>query len=179
MRALNVRAIAEAAGISTIGIYSHFQGKQGILDALYIEGFEQVFKAMDVPVVGIQPKDAVLLACHNYLENADIFEAHYRLIFGQADAGYAPSVKAVEVSTAAFIGLTKLVARLLPPSATRTEQQDAAIKVWSVIHGFVCLKQHSVAKLVDMSGWKSRALTTLKGVVNDIEKTAKSEKGLA
>ena len=40
--ALSVRAIAKGAGMSTIGIYSHFKGKQGISDALYIEGFELV-----------------------------------------------------------------------------------------------------------------------------------------
>ena len=34
--ALSVRAIAKAAGVSTIGIYSYFEGKQGILDVLYI-----------------------------------------------------------------------------------------------------------------------------------------------
>ena len=44
--ALSVRAIAEGAGMSTIGIYSHFKGKQGILDALYIEGVELVEKEM-------------------------------------------------------------------------------------------------------------------------------------
>ena len=34
--ALSVRAIARESNLSTIGIYSHFNGKQGILDALYI-----------------------------------------------------------------------------------------------------------------------------------------------
>ena len=42
VRALSVRAMANRAGVSTIGIYSHFNGKQGILDALYIEGFEHI-----------------------------------------------------------------------------------------------------------------------------------------
>ena len=32
--ALSVRAIARRAGVSTMGIYSHFEGKQGSLDAL-------------------------------------------------------------------------------------------------------------------------------------------------
>ncbi len=176
VRALNVRAIAEAAGISTIGIYSHFQGKQGILDALYIEGFEQVSKAMDVLTEGVKPKEAVLKACSNYLENAEAFEAHYRLIFGQPEEGYEPSKAAHEVSITAFIGLTKLVAKLLPATATRLEQQDAAIKVWSVVHGFVCLKQHTVAKFVDMRSWKTRTMQTLEGVVNDIEKAARVRK---
>ena len=46
LQALSVRAIAARAGLSTIGIYSHFDGKQGILDALYIEGFERLYRSM-------------------------------------------------------------------------------------------------------------------------------------
>ena len=125
---------------------------------------------MDIPDTGLKPKAAVLKACRNYLDNADAYEAHYRLIFGQADESYEPSPVARTVSANAFITLTKLVARLLPPTATRVEQQDAAIKVWSVVHGFVCLKQHTIAKFVDMRSWKNRAMTTLEGVVADIEK---------
>ncbi|MFT6991153.1 MAG: AcrR family transcriptional regulator, partial [Paraglaciecola sp.] len=46
--ALSVRAISKRAGVSTIGIYSHFNGKQGILDELYIEGFEKIFSIVDI-----------------------------------------------------------------------------------------------------------------------------------
>jgi AcrR family transcriptional regulator len=167
-RALSVRAIADRAGISTIGIYSHFQGKQGILDALYIEGFQRVSKAMDVIKPGATPKAAVLQACRNYLDCAEKFEAHYLLIFGRPDDEYQPSTEAREVAAAAFNDLTRLAAALLPAIATPAQRQDAAIQLWSVIHGFVCLKQHTVAKAVNMRQWKARALTTLEVVVDAI-----------
>ena len=79
---MSVRAIAKRAGVSTIGIYSHFQGKQGILDALYIEGFERVSEAMNVETEGREPRDIILEATRGYLEIAENYEAHYRLIFG-------------------------------------------------------------------------------------------------
>ncbi len=167
--ALNVRAIATRAGISTIGIYSHFQGKQGILDALYIEGFQRVSKAMDVIKPSSDPKVSVLQACRNYLDCAEKFEAHYLLIFGQPDDDYSPSPEARDVAAAAFNDLTKLVAALLPATATPAQRQDAAIQLWSVIHGFVCLKQHTIAKTVNMRHWKTRALTTLEVVVDAIQ----------
>ena len=167
--ALNVRAIATRAGISTIGIYSHFQGKQGILDALYIEGFQRVSQAMDVTKPGSDPKAAVLQACRNYLDCAEKFEAHYRLIFGQPDDDYSPSPAARDVAAAAFNDLTNLVAALLPLTASSAQRQDAAIQLWSVIHGFVCLKQHTIAKTVNMRHWKARALTTLEVVVDAIQ----------
>lgn len=169
-RALNVRAIATRAGVSTIGIYSHFKGKQGILDALYIEGFQRVSKAMDVNKPGQKPKAAVLEACRNYLDSAEKFEAHYLLIFGRPDDDYQPSAEASFVAAVAFKDLTRLVAALLPGAASLTQKQDAALQIWSVIHGFVCLKQHTIAKMVNMRQWKRRALTTLEVVVDAIER---------
>jgi AcrR family transcriptional regulator len=164
--ALSVRAIASKAGVSTIGIYSHFQGKQGILDALYIEGFESVSRAMDV--TGQTPRDSVLRASRNYLENAERFEAHYSLIFGKLDGSYEPSPDAQAAGIEAFSRLTRLVGDLLPGSASKPQKQDAAIRVWSVIHGFVGLRNHAVAQLVDMSDWKKRAMDTVEALVDYI-----------
>lgn len=166
--ALNVRAIAARAGISTIGIYSHFQGKQGILDALYIAGFQRVAQAMDIPDAARAPAAAVLQACQNYLETAQQYAAHYQLIFGDRDSGYEPSDDAKLVGAMAFKVLTDLVANLLPSGASKAVRHDAAIQVWSVVHGFVGLRQHAVAQLVDMRRWKARALATLRIVVDSI-----------
>src|SRR5215467_4809505 len=44
--ALSVRRIAAAAGCSTMGLYSRFGGKDGVVDELYAEGFERLVEAM-------------------------------------------------------------------------------------------------------------------------------------
>lgn len=167
-RALSVRAIAQRAGVSTIGIYSHFQGKQGILDSLYIEGFEKVTAAIDVWKPGDSPRDAVLLACRNYLDTADAFSGHYQLIFGGPDPAYEPSDAAKEVGARAFATLTRLVGRLLPGSPALADKQDAAIQVWSVVHGFVGLRHHPVSQLADMRHWKQRALRALEELLDAV-----------
>lgn len=156
--ALSVRAIAKEAGVSTIGIYSHFEGKQGILDALYIEGFEYVAKAMDVLELGLAPRDAVLLASKNYLQLAETHEAHYRLIFGENNGTYAPSKAAKGVAIKAFAGLTGLVAKVYPKLPDDAAKVRVALQVWALMHGSVSLKQHAVGELVDMNDWQSRAL---------------------
>ena len=167
--ALSVRAIAAEADLSTIGIYSHFQGKQGILDALYIEGFERVAQAMQVPPDIDSPREAVRLACENYLRSAEDYQAHYQLIFGQADSRYQPSKQAKDAGRAAFEILTALTARLLPDTASRQARHDAAIQIWSVVHGFVGLSHHAVAGLVDMRHWRTRALNTIDAVIAAID----------
>jgi len=157
-KALSVRAVAARADLSTIGIYSHFQGKQGLLDALYVEGFERVLRSLDVDGTG---PAAVRQAAANYLATAEEYQSHYRLIFGEPDRTYAPSDVAQQVGAQAFAKMLTLVATVLPADADRAARQDAAMQVWSLIHGAVSLRQHSVAGLVDMDRWQDRTMAAL------------------
>ncbi|HYW57146.1 MAG TPA: TetR family transcriptional regulator [Polaromonas sp.] len=157
--ALSVRAIATRAELSTIGIYNHFQGKQGILDALYVEGYERVAQGMDVQ--DADPKSALLQACRNYLEIAERYPAHYDLIYGKSDSTYTPSPQASAVAARAFSGLQALITRLVPASSSDTVRLDAALQIWSVIHGFVSLRRHVIAQVVPMDHWRDRALPVL------------------
>jgi AcrR family transcriptional regulator len=159
--ALSVRAIAKAAGVSTIGIYSHFEGKQGILDALYIEGFEAVDRAMSVLEPGLSPVDAILRAASNYLDLAESRPAHYNLIFGESDSSYVPGSDARLAGAAAFNKNVALAANLLPDSVSRHDQEFAAMKVWSVLHGAVALAHHAVVEIVDMADWREQVLDTV------------------
>jgi AcrR family transcriptional regulator len=159
--ALSVRAIAKAAGVSTIGIYSHFEGKQGILDALYIEGFEAVDSAMSVLDLGLNPVDTILRAANNYLDLAESLPAHYNLIFGESDSNYAPGPTARLAGAAAFNKNVALAANLLPDGVSRQDQEFAAMKIWSVLHGAVALAHHAVVEIVDMTDWREQVLDTV------------------
>lgn len=166
--ALSVRAIAKAAGVSTIGIYSHFEGKQGILDALYIEGFERVAEAMSVPRADLMPRDVVLQAARNYLDLAESSYAHYRLIFGESDASYEPSPEAKSAGATAFEKLMEGIAGLLPDDAKLEAKQMAALQVWSLMHGTVSLRHHAVAGLVDMKSWREDSLKAVVILIDGI-----------
>lgn len=166
--ALSVRAIAKAAGVSTIGIYSHFEGKQGILDALYIEGFKRVDEAMTIPRGELAPRDVVARAASNYLDLAETSRAHYRLIFGESDASYEPSEEAKSAGITAFEKLTLGIAGLLPEDATQEVKQTAALQVWSLMHGAVSLRHHAVADLVDMRNWRENTLKAVTLLIDGI-----------
>ncbi|MFT6897758.1 MAG: AcrR family transcriptional regulator [Paraglaciecola sp.] len=156
--ALSVRAISKRAGLSTIGIYSHFNGKQGILDELYIEGFELVAAAMDRDQGFPSPRDAILEGVKGYLHIADKYEAHYRLIFGESDASYTPSPEAQEASQKAFARLIEGVSILLPVSASFQEKQKTALEIWALVHGFVSLKHHAVSSVLELEDWNELTL---------------------
>lgn len=166
--ALSVRAIASKAGVSTMGIYSHFEGKQGILEALYIEGFTVVDQAMSVLDGDLSPREAVLAAANNYFDLAQDNPAHYRLVFGQGDAGYAPSAAAREAGEKAFGKLLALARRALPPAASDAQQQMAALRIWSLMHGAVSLQQHAVAESVDMGLFRQNVLDSVLILIDGI-----------
>ncbi|WP_434702707.1 TetR/AcrR family transcriptional regulator [Pseudomonas sp. Z1-12] len=156
--ALSVRAIAARAGVSTIGIYSHFQGKQGILDALYIEAFNAVIEALAVDDLATDARERVLLASRRYLQTAEEYEPHYGLIFGKLDDSYQPSDQARSLAASGFTRLSEVVGGLLAADAPASAKRDAALQIWALIHGFVGLKNHAVVELVDMRGWEERAM---------------------
>src|ERR687890_1552652 len=51
--ALRIRDVAAAAGQSTMGVYTHFGSKQGLLEQLYLHGFERLEERLNsVPADG-------------------------------------------------------------------------------------------------------------------------------
>ena len=156
--ALSVRAISKHAGLSTIGIYSHFQGKQGILDALYIEGFNLVRDAMNVIPDDKANKEQVLEACLGYLNVGEKYEAHYRLIFGESDAGYQPSIEAIAARDSAFSKLVRVAGSYLPDGATIEERRQIALDIWAIVHGYVSISHHMVFTDDIKLDWESMAL---------------------
>lgn len=159
--ALSVRAISKRAGVSTIGIYSHFKGKQGILDELYIEGFERVFAAMDILKSAKGPRETILQGVRGYLDVADKYEAHYRLIFGESDAGYSPSDEARAIAEKAFRMLIEVSSLILPEDTSLAKKQRIALEIWAFVHGYVSLKHHAISTLISPEEWNTLALNAL------------------
>ncbi|GAC22806.1 transcriptional regulator, TetR family protein [Paraglaciecola mesophila KMM 241] len=151
--ALSVRSIAKHAGVSTIGIYSHFQGKEGILDELYIQGFELVMQAMDFEQHDLSPKEVMRRGIRGYFAMAEAHEGHYRLIFGENDSRYTPSEEAKNVAEKAFGQLLKVTALLLPDDANMALKHKNALEIWAFVHGYVSLKHHAVASIFETPDW--------------------------
>jgi len=151
---LSVRAISSRAGLSTIGIYNHFNGKQGILDALYIEGFQMVMSAIDVLDEGLEPREAVLKGLSNYIDLAATHRGHYQLIFGVSDPAYTPSSSAIAVGEEAFNRLTHLISLAIPAELSSRQKREAALQVWALSHGYISLQDHEATDLIPSTAWR-------------------------
>ena len=161
--ALSVRAIAARAELSTIGIYSHFKGKQGILDALYTQAAELASSAMDVPLETMNPRSALIKAADNYVSLSENHEAHYRLFFGESDPGYSPSDAAQAAGFEAFGKLLRLTAFVMPPDTSADKCRDTALGTWALMHGFFGIRHHAGADQMQVSDWRALILKTVVG----------------
>ena len=137
---LSVRRIASEAGVSTIAIYHYFGGKDGILEALYQDGFQALEDALDaVPRTGDPIQDAEELAMA-YCEVARSRPTYYEIMFSRPVPGFEPShesvARAMRTWNAFYTNFERAEAegRLTMPAA------DAALLVWSSGHGLLMLQ---------------------------------------
>ena len=160
--ALSVRRIASAAGCSTMGLYSRFGGKDGVVDELYAEGFERLIGAMKAN----PPTDDALADLRRcavcYRETALANATHYMVMFGGAVPGFVPSDASHEIAHDAFGGLVAKVARCTDAGILVGRADDLAEVLWGSIHGLVMLELVGIDPLgSDPSARFSRALDAL------------------
>ncbi len=140
-RALTVRRVATEAGCSTIGVYTWFGGKDGLVDALWTEGFRSFTTALRraKPVDG--PLGRLRAQAFAYRRWASAHPRQYRVMFLGAVADHEPSEAAVAVSFGAFKALQGAVGEAANRKELRSADLDAtAMAVWGLVHGLVSIE---------------------------------------
>ncbi|APG63055.1 hypothetical protein LPB140_09950 [Sphingorhabdus lutea] len=163
---LSLRVIAKMAGVSTMGIYSYFNGKQGLLDALYIQGFGHVYDAMEAASKMENPRQAAIAGTQGYIDMARQYQAEYRLIFGGSGADYSPGEDARKAEARAFGRLVDIAAKLLPETASLSEKQKMALKIWALVHGYVSIYLHGVNDVLQFDDWDAQILSSMSQLVD-------------
>ncbi len=85
--ALTVRNITAEAGCSTTGVYTYFGGKHGLVEAIFVEGFES-FDRASAPLL---EADDLLAAGPRYRRWALANPTQYMVMFGRAVPDFVPS----------------------------------------------------------------------------------------
>lgn len=138
--ALTVRRIATEAGCSTMGLYSRFGGKDGVVDQLYVQGFDQLCDAMGaLPTTGDALGDLRLCA-RSYRETALAHATHYMVMFGGAVPDFVPTKHSLGVAFGAFERLVASVQRCINAGAFKGDAADIAEIWWGSMHGLVMLE---------------------------------------
>src|SRR5215216_3017155 len=135
--ALRIRDLAAAAEQSTMGVYTHFGSKQGLLEQLYLHGFRRLEERLDsVPSEGQGRQELVAFALA-YREFALDNEALYGLMFERAAPDFVPSDASRLAGLSTFEMLASRVAAWRPEF---TDPAADAHLLWATMHGLVSIE---------------------------------------
>jgi AcrR family transcriptional regulator len=135
--ALRVRDLAAAAEQSTMGVYTHFGSKQGLLEQLYLHGFERLEQRLNSVPPDRQGRQELLQFALAYRRFALDNEALYGLMFERAAPDFVPSDASRMAGLTTFEMLATRVADWRPHFSDPAA--DAHL-VWATMHGLVSIE---------------------------------------
>jgi len=135
--ALRIRDLAAAADQSTMGVYTHFGSKQGLLEQLYLHGFRRLEDRLDgVPSDG-QGREELLAFALAYRAFALDNEALYGLMFERATPDFIPSDASRLAGLSTFEMLASRVTKWRPDL---TDPDAHAHLLWATMHGLASIE---------------------------------------
>jgi AcrR family transcriptional regulator len=164
--ALSVRRIASAASVAPMGVYNHFSSKFGIVEALFIQGFERLREAISSITPTSHPLEDLREGGRRYRALALAHPMTYRVMFLRAVPGYEPSEEALQVAVSAFDSLAASVQRAMDAGAiAEASATETAHLIWASIHGWVSLELLGVSFVEDQeAGFEQVCSSMLRGI---------------
>jgi AcrR family transcriptional regulator len=160
--ALSIRRIAAEAKVAPMGVYNHFDSKNGIIEALFIRGFARLSEAMESLNAIEDPMDALRQGGRTYRALALANPAMYQLMFLKPVPCFEPSDEAVEVAAGAFGGLIAAVNRAMASGAlAEAPATETAQIIWANIHGWVSLEVLGLGFVEDTDSAFNRVCATV------------------
>jgi AcrR family transcriptional regulator len=142
VKGLSVRRVAESAGVTTMAVYSRFKGKDGILTALFDEGFNMLSRAQMAVDPALQNDARLLALCHAYRTTAHAYPNHYALMLGHFSGELQPSVDSQAKAMATLECLIDAVKRMaVMKGMKRAVSAEIANRLFAFCHGWVSLER--------------------------------------
>jgi AcrR family transcriptional regulator len=152
--ALRVRRIAELSGRSTKGVYTHFGGKNGLVDAICIDGFTRMRQHIVERIRTDTGLARLRSAGAAYRSWALANPTQYQVMFARAVPEYEYSDHTRAVGAEAFDVLVAATAAASSLGEIRIDDPyKAAAWLWAAIHGHVMLELAQLMPLAVPFDW--------------------------
>jgi AcrR family transcriptional regulator len=149
-----MRRVASALGCTTTVLYTMFSSKQGLIDAMYREGFDRLSARMRAIPADLEPAERLRRSALVYRENALASPQLYQLTFGGAAPDHTPGPEASAAAAGALDALVEIVEACIDARVLRREDPRFIAEVLTAAaHGAVSLElsdyfwSHEDAKL--------------------------------
>jgi AcrR family transcriptional regulator len=162
---VTVRAVAAQAGIAPMGVYNRLGGKDGLIDALLIRGFDRLRAALaegNEP----DPRERLYRCALRYRRFALDNRHYYAIMFEGAIPHDFDSPEVSEHAIAAFAELVKNVEIARAGDViVAPEPQEVAQQIWSTVHGAVALELQGLVLTPDAEAtYRATAETLIRGL---------------
>jgi AcrR family transcriptional regulator len=138
---VTMRALARRVGVSPAAYAYHFPDKGSLLLAIATEGFRKLNLYFAPAQDETDPRLRLNILGERYVDFALTYPGHYRVMFGDHTAleHTEPDEDFLEESGRAFSTLVDAMGRVMESVDSPRSSLDAALMVWSQIHGAVLL----------------------------------------
>jgi AcrR family transcriptional regulator len=102
LAAVTLREVAERIGMRSPSLYSHFDSKNAIYDAMFAEAWGEVCDAFDAMPPPASHRRAILALAEMFFDFAVADLARYQLMNQRTIPGFRPSEEAYAASIAAY-----------------------------------------------------------------------------
>ena len=157
---VNMRRVAQKAGVSNTAFYRHFKNKNDLKAELMRRGFEMLYEGVRDIVI----EDNFSSYGAHYIRFGLDYPHIYDLMFGNTDIdmSFYPDLEAL--SNASFSGTVEGV-KALRPNESEKEVTIKAYKVWASVHGLFGILRRSE--------WQLNRTETLEWFENNLEEYLK------
>lgn len=147
---IKARSVSSEAGLSTMGVYTHFGGVSELLQAVAEDGFQQqatIFRRVANTEDAMTDLCAMALACRDFaMRNPHLYDLMFGLsIQGRYSPARGESTSTPKVGSDAFMASYSYLVggceRLIKGKGVRKMAPDLmAAQLWSTLHGFIMLE---------------------------------------
>jgi AcrR family transcriptional regulator len=158
---VTVRAVAAQAGIAPMGVYNRLGGKDGLVDALLIRGFDRLRAAL---AEGDEPDQLERLrSCGLRYRRFALENRHYYAIMFEAAIPHEfSSPEVAEHAAAAFGELVRNVEMAAAAGGIAApDPREVAQQIWGSVHGAVALELKGLVLTPDPEATYRATLQTL------------------
>jgi AcrR family transcriptional regulator len=165
--ALSVRRVAAEAGVAPMGVYNHFDGKNGVVDAIFRAGFttltEELGGLADAHADALDdPAESLRDGLRRYRTLALAHPRTYEVMFFCSVPGFEPSEASHIEAAASFDVLVSAIERGIAAGVfADAEPRSVAQQLWSACHGAVALEISDICMVDDMAATYEELLETL------------------
>jgi len=166
--ALSIRRIATEAGVAPMSVYNRFEGKHGVVEALFLQGFKRL-QAEFAAVEASDVMDGLDECGHRYRALAHAHPGSYAVMFDRVIPEFEPSERCVLQASASFTELVALVERgQLEGRVIDGEAIDIAQQIWETVHGAVSLELRGMGFVDGRDAHFARLLAMIRRAISRV-----------